>query len=143
MQFILIVALVIAIGAVIFAASNTDTASVNFFTWELYNGPYSLSLVIAMLLGVLISILVSTPSWIRNRMAVRNLNKQLTEMQKELNDQNAKLESTQKQLEEKEKEIDLIKNPPPPVQAPPAQADIQGASELVGQPEPDTPPNPD
>lgn len=111
MQFLLILALIIAIFAIIFAVSNTGDTTVKFFGWTLYEGSFALSLIIAMLLGVIISILASSPAWIKNRMAIRNLNKQLTQLQKDYNDQTVKLESTQQQLEEKEKELAEIREP--------------------------------
>jgi len=118
MQFLLILALLIAILAVIFAVSNTGETTVKFFGWTLYEGSFALSLFIAMLLGVIVSILASSPAWIKNRLAIRNLTKQLTQLQKDYNDQAAKLEATQTELEEKEKELAEISQPPAPSTVP-------------------------
>lgn len=114
MQFILILALGVAIVAVVFAVSNTGQTTVSFLGIEIYEGSLALVLLLSMLLGVLISILASSPSWVRNRMAIRNLNKQLSQLQKNLDDSAAKLESTQGKLNEAEKELEALKNPPPP-----------------------------
>lgn len=114
MQFILILALGVAIVAVVFAVSNTGQTTVSFLGIEIYEGSLALVLLLSMLLGVLISILASSPSWVRNRMAIRNLNKQIVQLKKNLDDQTAQLESTQGKLEEAQGELELLKNPPPP-----------------------------
>ena len=138
MQFMLILALIISIIAIIFAVSNTEQATVNFLGWTMYDGSLALSLIIAMLLGVLVSILASSPAWVKNRLAIRNLNKQLTQLQKEYADQTIKLESTEKALAEVEKQLEEIRQPPAP-----EQVIIPSAPESAEQPEAPAPPKPE
>jgi len=128
MQFILILALGVAIVAVVFAVSNTGQTTVSFLGIEIYEGSLALVLLLSMLLGVLISILASSPSWVRNRMAIRNLNKQITQLKKDLDEQTAQLSSTQGKLEEAQGELELLKNPPPP-EAITAQAESPAADD--------------
>ena len=109
MQILLILSLVIAIVAVIFAVSNTGSADVSFLGFDLYNGSLALILILSMLVGVVISMLASTPSIVRNKWTVRKLNKKLVEMEKTLNEQAVKLAETETQLQERTTELEAAR----------------------------------
>jgi len=113
MQILLILSLIIAIFAVIFAVSNTASTEVSFFSFTLFNGSLALVLIIAMLVGVLISMLASMPTMIKNSLAIRKLNKKLVEMEKSLNEKTVKLEEAEKQLIVKENELNLARQSRP------------------------------
>lgn len=96
MQIMLIFSLVVAIIAVIFAVQNADTTNIQFLFWE-KEVPIAAALLVAMLLGVLMSLLASSPSLIRRKMTIRNQRKKITELESSLADQKIKLaEATQK-----------------------------------------------
>lgn len=113
MQILLILSLIIAIVAVVFAVSNTDSASVSFLGFDLYNGSLALILILSMLVGVVISMLASTPSIVRNKWTVRKLNKKLVEMEKTLNEQAVKLSETEMQLQERTAELEVARTGEP------------------------------
>jgi len=113
MQILLILSLVIAIVAVIFAVSNTGSADVSFLGFDLYNGSLALILILSMLVGVVISMLASTPSIVRNKWTVRKLNKKLVEMEKTLNEQAVKLAETEQQLQERTAELEATRTDMP------------------------------
>jgi len=105
MQIYLILALAIAVLAVIFAVQNTDPVSVDFIIWQ-FNSSLALVMIISMLIGVLISILLSSPSMVKNSWTIRKLNKKLSDMEKALNEKTAELEEAQKDLIVKENELE-------------------------------------
>jgi uncharacterized integral membrane protein len=101
MQFLLIISLVIAIIAVIFAVQNPDPTTISFLTWE-GDIPLAVVLIVTLGAGVLIGMLTSSPSIVRNKLKVRNQNKQIKDIESKLEEQNAKLEEAQKELQELE-----------------------------------------
>ena len=136
MQILLILSLVIAIFAVIFAVSNTASTEVSFITFKLFEGSLALVLIIAMLVGVLISMLAYIPKMIKNSLAIRNLNKKLVEMEKSLNEKTVKLEEAEKQLIVKENELEQAR------QSRPEEKEVEIVSEAedlsASQPPPTT-----
>jgi len=113
MQFLLILSLIIAILAVIFAVYNTEPVTVEFLSWS-FEGSLALVLIMGMLVGVLISLLASTPSIVKNKLAIRSLNKQLTKLQKKLDEQASQLIEAQNKIQEQENELEAARNPKPP-----------------------------
>ena len=101
MQFLLIISLVIAIIAVIFAVQNPDPTTISFLTWE-GDIPLAVVLIVTLGAGVLIGMLASSPSIVRNKLKFRNQNKQIKDIEAKLEEQNAKLEEAQTELQELE-----------------------------------------
>lgn len=123
MQILLIVSLIFALIAVMFAVQNAATVPVQFLLWK-YHAPLALSLLLSVLLGVLISVLFSLPSLTRAKLTIRNLRKKVGELETSLNDAKVKLaDSLQKSadLEKKLAEKDL---PPVAVQDQPVSSDL-------------------
>ncbi len=85
----LILALVFAIVAVIFALQNPTVVSVSFLT---YRGewPVALLILISVGLGFLIGVLVMTPGTIRRAWTVSSLKRKVNELEKALEEQKAK-----------------------------------------------------
>ena len=110
MQIFLFSTLFIAIIAIIFAVQNNATTTVSFFLWKT-DGSLALVLLIAMAAGALISYLVSLPSNIRARWAVRNLRKKVEELEASLESYRAK------------EEIENANDPKKPVQTLPETGD--------------------
>ena len=74
MQIMLIFSLIVAIIAVIFAVQNADTTNIQFLFWE-KEVPIAAALLAAVLLGVMMSVLASSPSSIRRKLTIRNQRK--------------------------------------------------------------------
>jgi lipopolysaccharide assembly protein A len=83
MLFFLIIGLLLGAVAVIFALQNITTISVTFFTWQV-DGSLALILMLAIVAGVLISILVSIPEVIRTHMRISGLKKQNKKLEDEI-----------------------------------------------------------
>ena len=86
----LIVALVIAIVAVIFALQNTMTITISFLAWEV-TGSLSLVLLITLAIGVVIGLLVLSPSAIKSSLAASSTRKRVGSLEKELDEHKARV----------------------------------------------------
>ena len=87
----LIVALVIAILAVIFALQNSMPITISFLVWKLTDAPLSLVLLITLAIGVVIGLLVLSPSAIKNSFAASSNRKRIGSLEKDLDDHKAKV----------------------------------------------------
>ncbi len=91
----LILALIIAAVAVVFAVQNAMTVTITFFAWKV-TGSFSLVLLATLIIGVLIGLLVLAPSAIRNRLTVSSHRKRIGLLEKELDDHRQKVAELQK-----------------------------------------------
>ena len=66
MPLIILGALALAIGVVVFALNNNDPVVVSFMVWE-FEGSLALILLLTLALGVLLGILVCLPTILRKR----------------------------------------------------------------------------
>jgi putative membrane protein len=104
MQIFLIFALIIAAIAVIFALQNTAVTTVTFLFWK-FDGSLALILLLALIAGAVISILVSSPALIRDKLTIRNQKKQIIELESQLSAHKEKLEEAQAQLNQQVQEL--------------------------------------
>jgi len=84
----LILALVIAIVAVIFALQNTAGVTISFLVWKV-TGSLSLVLLVTLAIGVVIGVLFLLPSAIKTSLQASGQRKQLSLLEKELAEQKA------------------------------------------------------
>lgn len=94
MQFQLIVAIIIAILAVVFALQNAVPITVSFLPWR-FESSLALVLLITLALGIMMSLLVSVPSVIKKMKIISNQKKKIQKLEIDL----------QKEAESKLKEI--------------------------------------
>jgi len=97
MQVQLIVAIIVAILAVVFALQNAVPITVSFLTWK-FESSLALVLLITIALGVIMSLLVSVPSMIKTRKMISGQKKRIKELE-----WNLQRESERKKAEEIEK----------------------------------------
>ena len=102
----LIVALLIAVVAVIFALQNSITVTISFLAWEV-TGSLSLVLLITLGIGAIIGLLVLAPSAIKNTITVSNNRKRIGILEKELDEQKLRIADL-------EKPKPVISSPEPP-----------------------------
>jgi len=86
MQLMLIVGIVFAIGAVLFALQNNVTVAVTLAVWQ-FEGSLALVLLLALGLGVLIVGLLSSPAVIRGQWTVARLRRQVVDLEQEVAEQ--------------------------------------------------------
>ncbi len=73
----LIIGLLLGIVLVAFGAQNAQTVNLHFFTWNSPPIPLVLALGVAMLLGMLVTLLLSIPGRVRARRQRQELLRQL------------------------------------------------------------------
>ncbi|MEI6136486.1 MAG: lipopolysaccharide assembly protein LapA domain-containing protein [Chloroflexota bacterium] len=73
----LIVGLIVGIALVVFGAQNAQPVSVRAFAWESTSVPLVLALGLALLLGVVLTLLASIPGRLRARNERRALEQEL------------------------------------------------------------------
>lgn len=86
MQLILIVGIIIAIGAVIFALQNNTPVMVTLAFWS-FEGSLALVLLVSLGLGALIAGLLSSPAVIRGQWTAHRLRNQVTDLERQLAEQ--------------------------------------------------------
>ena len=91
----LIVALLIAVVAVIFALQNSITVTISFLAWEV-TGSLSLVLLITLAIGALIGLLVLAPTAIKNTITASNNRKRIGTLEKELDEQKLRIADLEK-----------------------------------------------
>lgn len=104
MQVFLVFALLIALVAVVFAVQNTAMVTISFLVWD-FNNSLAIIILLTIFTGVLISILMSTPGWVKNRFTLSSLRKKVKEL-------DTKLSKTETQYQAALQELELYKVPP-------------------------------
>jgi putative membrane protein len=99
MQIFLILALIIAFIAVIFALQNPVTVVGTFLFWQ-FHGSLALLLIVSLAVGALIAFLALLPGLLRGRWSMRKLRKQLVEVESDLSEHKQRLEAANRRLDE-------------------------------------------
>jgi uncharacterized integral membrane protein len=102
----LILALLIAVIAVLFAWQNSIVVTIAFFSLKVEDAPLSLVLLATLAIGILIGWLFAAPSLVKNSFRSSNQRKRIGALEKELEGHKAKPTETPK---------------PAPVMPPPAE----------------------
>ncbi len=100
----LILALMIAIIAVIFALQNTAAITISFFLWEV-SGSLALVVLVTLVFGVLVGWLFAAPSLVKGSFQGSNQRKRITALEKEISDYKINLEKLQGQVKLLEAEL--------------------------------------
>jgi len=104
MSILLILALLIAIIAVVFALQNTMAVTVSFFVWQ-FDQSLALVLLLTVAVGVLIGIFTVLPGAARSKWRLNSQRKKMEALEKNLQQEKIQREEAVRQLE-------LLKNPP-------------------------------
>ena len=91
----LIVSLVIAVLAVVFALQNSMLVTISFFNWTV-TGSLSLVLLATLAIGVLIGLLVLAPSLLRKTFKSSSQRKRIDALENEVSQHKAKVAELQK-----------------------------------------------
>jgi lipopolysaccharide assembly protein A len=123
MQIYLLISLVIAIIAVIFALQNMTTVTISFLFWSI-KGSLALVLLITLAAGVLISALASLPGFIGGKWSNTSQRKKLSSLEAERNLYKQRAETAEKDVKDLEEQLANL------------SADYdQGQSDLPDQPD--------
>ena len=83
MVFFLILGVLLGAVSIIFILQNVEQVTVSFFAYSL-SGSMALILFLALFSGIIITILILLPSYVRDAFAVSRLKNQLKELEDEL-----------------------------------------------------------
>jgi lipopolysaccharide assembly protein A len=109
----LILALVIAIIAVVFALQNTAVITISFIVWKV-TGSLSLVLLVTLAIGVVIGLLVLAPSAIKNSFQVSGHRKRIGALEQELSEHKTQLQRLKDEKEKLSKATEAATSTPPP-----------------------------
>lgn len=101
MVFSLILALVFAVVAVIFALGNPESVTVTFLSFQV-EGSLAMVLLITAAVGILIGVLLMTPSAIKRNLALSGEKKRLKTAEKELDEHKSKMSELEGKVKETE-----------------------------------------
>jgi len=104
MQIFAIIALVFAVVAVILLLQNMAAISLSIFLWNIHTS-LAVVLLIALGLGILISVLLLLPASIRNQMSASGKNKALAVMEEDRNQYKTKYEEAAKEVATLEEQL--------------------------------------
>lgn len=104
MQFFIILALLIAIVAVVFALQNMTTVTITFLFWSL-QGSLALVLLVTLASGVLISLLTSMPGLVRGKWTTSKQGKKLSSLEAERLAYQQRAEAAEKDVRELEEQV--------------------------------------
>ena len=104
MQVQLIVAIIVAILAVVFALQNAVPITVSFLTWR-FESSLALVLLITVALGILMSLLVSVPSMIKTKKMISSQRKKIQELESGLHEEAEN--KAEEEIESEESELPL------------------------------------
>lgn len=90
MQFLVILALAIALVAVLFAVQNPGFVAINFFGWAIQER-LALILLLTLAAGVLVGLLVSIPALIRRNMRISSHRREIEKLKWQFQEQEAQL----------------------------------------------------
>ncbi len=103
MPISILLALLIALVAVVFALQNATTVTIAFLAWH-FDGSLALLLLLTLAVGFLIGWLAATPSLFRHRLEKKSLRKQIAKLEEHLEEERARLAVLQEQLEKENPE---------------------------------------
>jgi putative membrane protein len=102
MRIFLLIALLIALIAVIFALQNTQVVSINFLAWT-FQSSIALEMVVTLIAGVVVGILAMLPASIRSQLQISSKKKEKAGLEASLAQAQQQVAALQKQLDEANK----------------------------------------
>lgn len=112
MQFGMIVSMIFAVLAVIFAVQNTEIVTLHFFIWS-FSLPLAILMILALAIGAVFAAVFTLPGWFRWKRSDRVYKKELTGLEDSLSKYRADLIDTQnknKDLRQKIFELEEAKD---------------------------------
>ncbi len=99
MILLILLALLIALLAVVFALQNATMVTITFLAWQ-FQGSLALLLLLTLAVGFLIGWLAAMPSVVRHRLDKSGLRKQIAALQETLEEERTRLAVVSDQLKE-------------------------------------------
>ncbi len=99
MPISILVALLIALVAVVFALQNATTVTITLLAWQ-FQGSLALLLLSTLAVGFVVGWLAATPALIRSRLEKGGLRKQIASLQEALEEERTRLAVLEEQLKQ-------------------------------------------
>jgi len=109
----LIIVLLVAILAVMFAAQNSAVVAISFFAWST-SGSLSLVLVLTLTLGIIIGLLIMAPSVFKRFFQSSRLKRNVHRLEKEKTSLNEKITASEEKVIQTTKKADSRPDNPTP-----------------------------
>ena len=129
--FLLILALIVAVAAVVFALQNTTPVTVSFIVWQFKDQPLALILLLALAAGVLIGLLTILPGAVRNKWRTVSQRKKIEGLEKSLQEAQVKLEQAKLEVAAA---LQAAPEPAVPAAEPPAPVEPTPPEEISALP---------
>jgi len=97
MQFLIIFAILFAIGGVLFALQNNAPVVVSFIAWE-FHGSLALVLLLTLALGMIIAALVSAPATVRMKWRIRRQQGHIDRLEKNRSELEARVQDLERRV---------------------------------------------
>ncbi len=97
MPISILLALLIALVAVVFALQNATTVTIAFLAWH-FDGSLALLLLLTLAVGFVVGWLAATPSIFRHRLEKKSLRKQIAKLEETLEEERTKLKVLEEQM---------------------------------------------
>jgi putative membrane protein len=98
MQIFLVISLLIAIFAIVFALQNTAAVTITFIAWT-FHGSLALVLILSVLAGILTGLLAMLPAVVRSRLRVSSHRKESAALKSSLAEHQQKMQELQQQIQ--------------------------------------------
>ena len=134
MQFGMIVSMIFAVLAVIFAVQNTEIVTLHFFIWS-FSLPLAILMILALAIGAVFAAVFTLPGWFRWKRSDRVYKKELTGLEDSLSKYRADLIDTQNKNKDLRQKIFELEEAKDQLEAAQVSADreIKDMQEAIGQ----------
>lgn len=109
--FVLIIVLMFAVLAVIFAVQNVEVVPISFLLWQT-EGSLALVLLLALVIGVVIGLLVTLPTRIKYSRQLSKRKKEIAELEGTIQEQDGRISALEGEAAEKEELEAPVEEPP-------------------------------
>ena len=109
--FVLIIVLLFAVMAVIFAVQNVEVVPISFLLWQT-EGSLALVLLLALVIGVVIGLLVTLPTRIKYSRQLSKRKKEIAELEGTIQEQAGRISALEGEAAEKEELEAPVEEPP-------------------------------
>jgi uncharacterized integral membrane protein len=125
--FVLIIVLLFAVMAVIFAVQNVEVVPISFLLWQT-EGSLALVLLLALVIGVVIGLLVTLPTRIKFSRQMSKRKKEIAELEGTIQEQAGRISALEGDAAAKEELEAPVEEPPQEVIG---DAVVEGTDETV------------
>jgi len=109
--FVLIIVLLFAVMAVIFAVQNVEVVPISFLLWQT-EGSLALVLLLALVIGVVIGLLVTLPTRIKFSRQMSKRKKEIAELESTIQEQAGRINALEGEAAAKEELEAPVEEPP-------------------------------